>query len=93
MLKCVTAHLSHNLQLFKREREEVGTERHDREQRLFKPKQEKNILPLPGLWWSTFFMRGKPNVLHTNTDTADTGQVPNASQLDPAQTQANREGG
>lgn len=36
-------------------------------------------------------MRGKPNSLHSNTDTAEAGQVPNVSQLDPAQTQTNRQ--
>lgn len=34
------------------------------------------------------FYEGKTQVMHSNIDTAERGQVPNASQLDPAQTQA-----
>lgn len=52
-----------------------------------KNKQEEIKLPLACLWWGMSFYKGKTQLMHSNIDAAERGQVPNASQLDPAQTQ------
>lgn len=62
----------------------MAAERDDHEKTVLKPKQELC------LWWATYFYEGKTQIVHFNIDIEERGQVPNASQLDPAQTQTVR---